>query len=300
MRTQMSLQQRGVALVLVLWVITLLSVIAGNFAYSMRSEAQIASNLLQVAQAQAQADAGFHRALFELLKPPTDLQRWQADGVEHQFVLDGVELRVSVLDESGKIDLNVAPAALLKGLFKSAGLSEEASTELLGKVRPTNATNATNASNAAGITLPKPFESVGDLQKIEGMNAALFHKLAPALTVYSGIGIINAQVAAREVLLAIPGVNPALVEQYVQDRQKALLDGQSAPQFPGGTGFVGLVPPGMSAFSVRSEASVGGRVGFVRMAVARLSRNMHQTPQVLAWGEGDAENQTQPPLAANN
>ncbi|MBK7002137.1 MAG: general secretion pathway protein GspK [Rhodoferax sp.] len=287
MRAQTRQNHSGVALVLVLWVITLLSVIAGNFAYSMRSEAQIASNLLHVAQAQAQADAGFHRALFELLKPPTDLQRWQANGVEHLFVLDGFELRVSILDESGKIDLNVAPAALLKGLFKSAGLSEEASTELLEKVRPTN---ATNASNAANITPPKPFESVDDLQKIEGMNAALFQKLAPALTVYSGLGIINAQVAAREVLLAIPDVNPALVEQYVLDRQKALLDGQSVPPFPGGAGFVGMVPPGMSAFSVRSEAHVGGRIGFVRLAVARLSRNMHQPPQVLAWGAGDTEN----------
>lgn len=285
--------QQGVALVLVLWVITLLSVIAGNFAYSMRSEAQIASNLLHVAQAQAQADAGFHRALFELLKPPTDLQRWQANGVEHPFVLDGVELRVSVLDESGKIDLNVAPAALLKGLFKSAGLSEEASTELLEKIRPTH------AANAANINPQKPFESVGDLQKIEGMNAALFQKLAPALTVYSGLGIINAQVATREALLAIPDVNPALVEQYVLDRQKALLDGQSVPPFPGGAGFVGVLPPGMSAFTVRSEAHVGGRVGFVRLAVARLSRNMHQAPQVLAWGEGDAENRTQLLLATN-
>ena len=289
----MRRHQQGVALVLVLWVITLLSVIAGNFAYSMRSEAQIASNLLHVAQAQAQADAGFHRALFELLKPPTDVQRWQANGVEHTFVLEGVEVRVSVLDESGKIDLNAAPAALLKGLFKSAGLSEEAGTELLGKIRPTHATNAAN------ITPPKPFESVDDLQKIEGMNAELFHKLAPALTVYSGLGVVNAQVAAREVLLAIPGVNPAQVEQYVQERQKALLDGQHVPPFPGGAGFVGLVPPGMSAFSVRSEAHVGGRVGFVRLAVARLSRNMHQAPQILAWGEGDSESHMAPVVTNN-
>ncbi len=293
MRTQTRQHHRGVALVLVLWVITLLSVIAGNFAYSMRSEAQIASNLLHVAQAQTQADAGFHRALFELLKPPTDLQRWQANGVEHQFVLDDAQVHVSILDESGKIDLNVAPAALLTGLFKSVGLSEEASTELLEKIRPTHATNAAN------ITPPKPFESVDDLQKIEGMNAALFQKLAPALTVHSGLGIVNAQVATREVLLAIPGVNPALVEQYVQDRQKALLDGQNVLPFPGGAGFVGALPPGLSAFSVRSEARIGGRVGFVRLAVARMSRNMHQAPQVLAWGEGDTENQTQPSSATN-
>ena len=55
----MMRRQSGVALVLVLWVITLLTVIAGNFAYSMRGEAQIAGNLLRNAQAQSRADALF-------------------------------------------------------------------------------------------------------------------------------------------------------------------------------------------------------------------------------------------------
>ena len=79
--------QRGVALVLVLWVITLLSVIAGNFAFSMRGEANIARNMLSGAQAQALADAGLQRAWYELMKPPTELQRWTADGVVHELVL---------------------------------------------------------------------------------------------------------------------------------------------------------------------------------------------------------------------
>ena len=51
----MKRRQSGVALVLVLWVITLLSVIAGNFAFSMRGEAKIARNLISTAQAQALA-----------------------------------------------------------------------------------------------------------------------------------------------------------------------------------------------------------------------------------------------------
>ena len=53
----MKRREEGVALVLVLWVIMLLTVIAGNFAFSMRSEARIAANLLQNAQAQARIHA---------------------------------------------------------------------------------------------------------------------------------------------------------------------------------------------------------------------------------------------------
>ena len=71
----MSRRQSGIALVLVLWVITLLAVIAGNFAFSMRGEAQIARNLVSTAQAQAHADAGVQRAWYELMKPPADSQR---------------------------------------------------------------------------------------------------------------------------------------------------------------------------------------------------------------------------------
>ena len=57
-------RQSGVALVLVLWVMTLLAVIAGNFAFSMRGEAQIARNLLVNAQAKSRADAGAQLAWF--------------------------------------------------------------------------------------------------------------------------------------------------------------------------------------------------------------------------------------------
>ena len=130
----MKRHQSGVALVLVLWVITLLSVIAGNFAFSMRVEAKIARNLVSTAQAQALADAGLQRVWFELSKPPTDLQRWQANGVAHQFTLGGAVLTATLQDETGKIDLNTASDALLQGLFKSVGLSDEASVALVDAV----------------------------------------------------------------------------------------------------------------------------------------------------------------------
>ena len=70
--------QSGIALILVLWIITLLSFIALSFIATMRSEINIVANTMNRARAEAAADAGIQRTLFELSKPPTALARWMA------------------------------------------------------------------------------------------------------------------------------------------------------------------------------------------------------------------------------
>jgi general secretion pathway protein K len=67
--------QHGIALVLVLWTTTLLTVIAASFAFSMRTDTLLAQNLAAAARAQVLADAGVQRALYEMFKPIGDLQR---------------------------------------------------------------------------------------------------------------------------------------------------------------------------------------------------------------------------------
>ena len=301
----MMRRQGGVALVLVLWVITLLAVIAGNFAFSMRGEAQIARNLLLNAQAQARADAGVQLAWFELMKPAADPRRWRANGVVHEFVQDGTVVRVSILDEGGKIDLNAASDALLKGLFKSVGLTDQASASLADTVLDWRSPGALKRLNgakdeeyrAAGKNYGPPnapFETTDELQRVLGMTPELFRKLAPALTVYSRLPGVNTSVASREVLLAIPGVNPAMVEQFLLQRQDALSTGQPVPPLPGADSFSSN-STGIAAYLVRSEAKMADGTVFVRQATGWLTRSPKRPIQVLAWGEGDTE-----PPALNN
>lgn len=291
-------RQSGVALVLVLWVMTLLAVIAGNFAFSMRGEAQIARNLLINAQAKSRADAGAQLAWFELMKPSADPQRWQANGVAHELMMDGTLVRISILDESGKIDLNTAPDELLKALFRSAGLSEEASSTLLNAVldwrSPGNLRRLNGAKEeqyrAAGKNYGPanaPFETVDELQRVLGMSPELFRRLAPALTVYSRQTGINPAFASRDVLLAFPGVNPAAVEQFLVQRQYALATGQPVPPFVGAGSFAASARS--SAYSVRSEARAADGTAFIRQTVVRITPDPKQPVVVLSWSEGDFE-----------
>jgi len=298
-------RQDGVALILVLWVITLLAVIAGNFAFSMRAEARIAHNHLSAAQARGAADAGVHLAWLELMKPPADPLRWQGDGALHELVLGEAVVRITILDESGKIDLNMAPDALLKGLFTFAGLSEEASAALLDAVLDWRDRDALRrlhgaeeedyrAAGKAFVPSNAPFETVDELQQVLGMNPALYRKLAPALTVYSRQAGMNAAIAPREVLLAIPGVNKELVEQFLQQRREALAAGRKAPPFAGAGAFFSM-SSGAGTYSVRSEATLANGTVFTREAVARLSPDPKRPVVVLAWNEGEAA----PPASIN-
>ena len=57
---------RGIALVAVLWGVSLLAAIAASFATTVRSETVVARNQIQNAEARALADAGFYRTVMAL------------------------------------------------------------------------------------------------------------------------------------------------------------------------------------------------------------------------------------------
>lgn len=300
-RARVAARPRGVALVLVLWVVTLLAVIAGNFAYSMRGELQTAGNQLHVAQARALADAGVQRAWYEMLKPPSDARRWQPDGSVHELLLDGATVQVAVTAEAGKIDLNAASDALLLGLFKSTGLGDDASAALLDAVldwrdadslrrlRGAEAAEYRAAGRASGPA-NAPFETLEELQQVMGMTPALFRQLAPALTVFTRQPAIDPTVAPPEALRAIPGLGAEQVEQYLRQREAARAAGQSAPPLAVGGPYTA---PGAAAalpvYSVRSVARFDDGVVFIREATARLNRAAPQPVTVLAWTEGRAD-----------
>ena len=289
--------QHGIALVLVLWATTLLTVIAASFAFSMRTDTLLAQNLAASARAQALADAGVQRALYEMFKPIADLQRWKGDGVPHQWEFGGGKLSIMVLDVSGKIDLNSASDDLLKGLLKSVGLTDEESIVLLDAIvdwrdgddlpRPKGAEVA--EYKAAGLKYRPsnaPFETVNELQRVLGMTPDLYANLADALTVDSHQAGINAAIAPRKVLLALPGATVALVDAYLIARQEALVKNLPPPPFaPAAAAVAG---DDGSVYSVRAEAALPDGTVFIREAVVKIDQGAVRKFVFFSWKEGEA------------
>ena len=284
--------QSGIALVLALWVLALLSVIAGSLVFSSRTEILMAGNLASLAQAEALADAGVSMAIHELARPPTDLQRWKGDGMTHLWNYQGARLRVTILDESAKIDLNFAPTVLLKGLFRTLGVAESDADALADAVAdwrdPDDLRSLHGAEKADYAAAGRaygpanaPFETIDELRQVLGMSDDLFRKLEMLVTVHSRQPGVNTAVAQREVLLALPGATPEQVDVLLEQRRILLEQGLPAPAFPGLQGL--SAGASGQVFSIQVEAVLSDNVRFFREAAVRLIANVKGPVTFLAW-----------------
>ena len=298
---------RGIALVVVLWGVTLLAVVAASFTTTTRTETKLARNLLDNAKARALADAGAHRAVLALLNQKSegieDLQpvagegNWWLDRAPRRFRFgDGIAI-VSVQDEGGKIDLNRAPDDLLRGLFRSVGLDEDKANALvdaIGDFRDADDSRRLNGAEdddyrAAGLpwgTKDRPFEAVEELARVLGMTPRLYRAVAAFLTVHSARGKIDLMSAPREVLLAVPGVDAGEVEALLAARTaiEGPIGREPLPLLSGARGYFSL--SGRRVYTVRAEAHTESGAVFVREAVVRLTRDPEKPFRFLAWRQG--------------
>ena len=287
-------RQRGIALILVLWLTILLTVIGGSFAYGMRNEALAARNSLSLAQARALADGAIYRTVFELMRPKTLADVWSADGTVHVWDENGSRVAVNALDESGKIDVNTAPDGLIKGLLQTAAeLDADAAARLIDVIddwkdaddlRRPNGAEAPDYQ-AAGLSYKPanaPFESVAELQRVLGMTPAIYGRIADSLTVHSRMTGINPAFASRAVLLAVPGATPEIVDTYIAQRRDALAAKLPAPPFP----VPGIVGATLNLWRIRAEVTTADGVTFTREAVVRQG-DRRRLLSFLEWQEGD-------------
>ena len=290
-------RQRGVALILVIWVAAIIAVVAASFVIERRTETLVVINSLAIAKAKAAADAGVNRAVVEAYRnDPTAAEAWKRDGVPHDWTFDGSQVRIEMRDESAKIDVNTASEPLLRGLLLSIGLQDDEASSLLDAIldwRDADSLKRPNGAEepeyrAAGLSYRPgnaPFQALEELQLVLGMRPEIYRRLAPLLTVYSRLPGVNPTVASREVLLAIPGITSDVVDDYIARRTEALAQGLPAPTLPQAGAYASGMSPVMN---VRSIARTEDGVVFVREAVALLRPVPRKAVTFLAWRESTA------------
>ena len=292
---------RGVAFVLVLWVIAMLSILLGSFSLIARTENLQARHLFDTTQARYAAEAGLNLAVYELRKSDP-AARWVGDGRPYTFGYGDAEIEVRITDDSGKIDINAADESMLANLFTARGVPLDKAQALADAVldwrdpddlaRPNGAEIA--EYKAAGLPYgPKnaPFDTVSELQQVFGMDYALYEQLEPSLTIYSGRAAPNAAFASAETLAAMyPDASPEQLQQLIQQRQ-AMAPGDPAAAgvlLPDGTPLV--AGGGGLTYSVKSRATLSNGASTTLDATIRMGGiNTAGRPYViLRWRDGEA------------
>ena len=296
-------RQRGVALVLVIWLAALLMVIASSFIFAARTDSLVIRNTLSMVRAEAVADAAVHRAVFETYRSDNAPEIWKRDGAPREWSFDGVSVVVELRDESAKIDVNTASDALLRGLLVSVGLEDGEADKLLDAIldwRDQDTLRRPNGAEepeyrAAGLTYApanSPFQAIEELQLVLGMRPDIYRRLAPLATVYSRQAGVYPNTAPREVLMAIPGMTSEVVDAYLERREAARAAGQPIPSFPEAGAYSG--PPTSLIASIRATARLEDGTVFVRDAVALLRPTPQRQVTFLAWRAATAPDDPKP------
>ncbi len=234
--------EQGIALMLVLWVITLLTIIAVGLTTTQRTETALAANQVFGATFRAQADAAINfMALNLLTQPPVEALAdkdsmesqgfWLPDGQPRLWRWGEQALEIRVINEASLIDLNMADPGLLMALMKAAGVQEpENLVDAILDWRDPDDLHLVNGAEdeqyaAAGLPYGAkdgPFDSVEELGQVMGFDRELYQALAPALTVTSGQASPAVEFAPPLVQAALQGIGLEELEERLAQETEIL------------------------------------------------------------------------------
>ncbi|HVX05911.1 MAG TPA: hypothetical protein VHA71_12435 [Rhodanobacteraceae bacterium] len=270
--------ERGAALLLVLWATLLLAALLVGVAAASRSHSEAALYGAEHARAELAAEAGLAQAVAGL-RAPDQPHQWVPDGRPYTFAFDGAKVTIRVVDVSGMADLNAAPATLLSSIFQAAGVDAARADQLADAV----------VSSRGGIPGQpgQPFRAIDELARLPGMNLALFGKVENAVTVYSGRNFPDESYAGALVLASLRGIRVAQAKSQVDARRKHAArrgagNGQAFGAVANGplvAGYGGVVE---RVFSV-AEMPDGNRAGLDATIRLALTGTQARPYKVLDW-----------------
>jgi len=287
--------QTGVALVMVLWILLLVTISTGAYTLMARMDQLEAHTVLWTTRARLAAEAGLNLSVLAL-RDPEDETRWVADGRPYELHYEDAVIEIKITDERGKVDINTTDERGLQQLFLSNGLEPE-NAELLAAavldwtdaddmVRPKGA--EVDDYESAGYQVGpgnRGFIMVEELLQVIGLPWELYQQIEPGLTVWSESSQPDPAYAPVEALLALPDMNLEDATNFVEERHSqdaskglrmALPNGQVA--MAGGPGVT---------YSIVSKATLPNGVWDQIEATIRLGGNPEGAPfRILRWQEG--------------
>lgn len=186
-------QERGFALLIVLWSVVFLAFIMTEILANSRSAVLLAGSLRAAAQGRLADDGAINAAILHAIS--TGNAHWNADGAPHVVMIGGIGVDVTVRTLTDKINPNTASPALLNGLLRAVGAPDGQAAQIAENIilwrasAPSKSAAAAlqQSYRAAGLAYGPPaaqFTDLTQLQDVLGLTPALYARLAPHLSLF--------------------------------------------------------------------------------------------------------------------
>jgi general secretion pathway protein K len=292
---------RGMALLLSLWALFLLSAMVISWALDIDAQLGVSTSASRVMEAEAMACSGAEVALFPTIKP-SDSNLRKSIGHNRSY-------EAHITGEGGRLNINWLVAGedpvrleILRKYLESKGIDlnerDHMMDCLLDWVDPDNLVRLNGAEDEGDYHPANSLLTrIDQMKKIKGWEAFTSQPGWDDDLTLNSSGPIDLSWASRDVLLALPGMNEQLVDSFLQlrrgpdgidgtdddliitsvDQIRGLL-GLTPDQFAQLNGLIGFKDPVFRIVSV-------GKSGDTTRTVQMVVRKVGNAPQMITWKE---------------
>ena len=296
--------QRGSALLSVLWLSAALAAIAFSLAITVRGEVERSSTDIDGLRAYYLARGGVERAALELLwsiPQPLEKKLIRRYSTEVNYHFASGDVRVEILPEAGKLDVNREKPEVLERLMVALGVEPGRAREIAMAIEDwrTPAPGGSPLDDYYSTLIPSfqsphaSIQEIEELLQVKGVTPDIFYGtyipgepaglggprplvrragLADSLSVYGARGAVDANTANPAVLAAV-GVPPGVIETLLERRKLAPFSQDQLNGFMEAMGIGGasLRVEGNTMLTFRGTArlrAADGRLSDLRRTVA--------------------------------
>ncbi len=308
------LTEEGVALIMVLWVLVMLTIVAFSHLASTRANSAGTRNLKEETQSYYMALSGYHEALQYLMsdKDPTfdffdnegnfRVDRDTPPVTGTRSTGDG-EVTIRITDEDSKININYASPERFRSLLEYTGIPEDTIPELIDSIQDWKDADTEHrllgAEDEYYGSLPDPyaaknglFDLPEELLLVKGMKPEYLYgskeikPLLPLITTF-GRGGININTVSENVMTML-GLNNFEIEAVMKQRTAEAGGFTFVPEQFARLGF-GATSSGVLRIEVTARAHGKGPASRVVAIINRQPAGGTYKIQTLYWRES-AEN----------
>jgi type II secretory pathway component PulK len=303
--------EKGIALMMVLWVLVLLTIIPLNYFNSNRWNSAGTRNLKEETLAHALAVSGYHEAVSYLLSDKdhsydfidSEGNYWtdtETEPITGKRITEDGEMEIRISDENAKININYADQNYLRRIFGYAGIPDDEMNELIDSITDwkdlDTAHHLSGAEDEYYENLNEPYKTKNsmfsvpeELILVKGMKPEYFRgetSLLQYITTFGG-NFVNINTASKGVM-QILGLDALEIEAIMKQRSKEAGGFRFIPEQFSSKGLNAIASQNLriEVLARANDSSLAVRV------TAVLNRNANSgvyKVQTVYWRE-DAEN----------
>jgi general secretion pathway protein K len=304
--------QKGSALLMVLWLTAALAAIGLTVASSVRGETERTQTSVDDARSYFEARGGIERAALHIMwrriygRPDGDQIYYEPGMPTMELAFPSAAVHVDIIPETSKLNLNNAPPEELLRLLIALGTPEDRAATITAAIvdwrTPANPRNASIFDSfylsQSPSFLPRhaSFMENEELLLVQGMTAELYYGaslggtqagLRDCISVYGTTGAVDINTAQPATLEAI-GLSPADARAIVERRNERPITGEelagiAQPLAPAGNR---LRIGGQTMFTLRATARMrqpDGKLSDLRRTVGALVKFRPAGFEIVRW-----------------